>query len=162
MEKQISHAFGKDVYLLGKDEKDINYWLAAAQWDCDWYWGFGYVGTYYNNAPPSKAKDTRSHKWIKGSFLGRIEGAEYVHNIFDSKKIVEKTFTSEEGWTLSELLMTAYDLQAAAQLYHIGGSGVATNPLKNLLISPGEWKRINQVLLPAIFSEIHKILSPKS
>ena len=39
MKKQIEKVFGKKVFLLGKDEEGIRYWLEEPQWDCGWYWG---------------------------------------------------------------------------------------------------------------------------
>ncbi len=57
MQKQMDHAFNKDVYLLGKDSEGISYWLEAPSWDCGWYWGFGYVETYRSNRKPSTARD---------------------------------------------------------------------------------------------------------
>jgi hypothetical protein len=46
LSKRKSHAFGKDIYLIGKDKSGTNYWLESPSWDCDWYWGFGYIETY--------------------------------------------------------------------------------------------------------------------
>ena len=34
MGKVKSHAFGKDVFLLGADKDDRYYWLEAPKWDC--------------------------------------------------------------------------------------------------------------------------------
>jgi len=39
MNKQKSHAFGKDVYFLGVDKNGYNLRLEEASWDCNWYWG---------------------------------------------------------------------------------------------------------------------------
>ena len=49
MKKQTTTAFKKKIYLLGADAEGTKYWLEAPSWDCDWYWGFGYVETYTNN-----------------------------------------------------------------------------------------------------------------
>ena len=38
MEKKKSHAFGKDVYLLGTINGKMQ-WLEAPSWNCGWYWG---------------------------------------------------------------------------------------------------------------------------
>ena len=50
LNKKKIHVFGKDAYLLGKDDQGIQYWLESPSWDCDWYWGFGYVETYTNKS----------------------------------------------------------------------------------------------------------------
>ena len=62
MLKVKSHAFGKDIYLLGQDEQGINYWLEAPKWDCIWYWGFGYIESFTNNKYPHLSKDISSHQ----------------------------------------------------------------------------------------------------
>lgn len=31
------------LWYLGKDQYDTRYYLSAPRWDCDWYWGFGYI-----------------------------------------------------------------------------------------------------------------------
>ena len=71
--KNKSHAFNKDIYLLGSDSDGIKYWLEAPSWDCDRYWGFGYVETYTNNENPSLSKDIKSHSHIESSFMGKID-----------------------------------------------------------------------------------------
>ena len=48
MKKAVTTKFGKQVYLLGKNEEDRNVSLVKASWDCGWYWGFGYVQSYNN------------------------------------------------------------------------------------------------------------------
>jgi hypothetical protein len=159
---QIDHAFGKEVYLLGQDEYGTNYWLEEASWDCDWYWGFGYVETYYNNRLPSKSKGIDSHRHIDTSFIGKIDGhKEYVHNIFNCPLLTKTTFTESEGWKLSELFETFYTLQSTAKIYHIGGSNTATNPLSDVLKNTAAEDQINKGLLPRVFEEVYKILSPK-
>lgn len=46
LEKRIDSAFGKKVFLLGIDEYEQEYWLKESSWDCNWYWGFGYIFTF--------------------------------------------------------------------------------------------------------------------
>lgn len=160
--KEKSHAFKKDVYLLGMDSEGIRYWLEAATWDCGWYWGFGYVETYQNNRMPDKARDIDSHQHIDSGFTGKIDWkGEYIHNIFDCPVFTSTTFTSDEGWKLSELFKTFYTLKETAEMFHRGGASLTTNPLQGLLKNEAEEIRINKVLLPAVFAEIYNILEPK-
>jgi hypothetical protein len=145
IEKKIKNrANGKNAFLLGQDADGTQLWLEAASWDYNWYWGFGYVTT------------KNSHEHIDSCFM--IGNA----NLFNSERFAATTFTENEGWILSELFNTFYTLKATAELYHIGGSHVTTNPLADILKNDAEYERINKVLLPAIFAEIYKILSPKS
>ena len=163
MKKEKDHAFGKDVYLLGVDEFNDRYWLEAPSWDCEWYWGFGYVETYEENRKPSQAIDINSHQHIESNFLGKNNAKDrgYCHNIFDSKLLDKATFTEDEGWELSELFRQFYLLKSGAELFKNGTSGTA-----NIKIETGakrlKWqKTINEEILPKIFKQIIKILSPK-
>lgn len=171
LKKQKSHAFGKDVYLLGTGSDGIAYWLEAPRWDCGWYWGFGYVETYKDNRRPDKAKDIDSHQHIDSSFMGSVDvydtdkqvwkKGEYIHNIYDSPKFVNTTFSESEGWTLSELFATFYHFKKSAELFAKGGMHITTNPLASNLKNETLSKKINEKLIPAITTEIIKILSPQ-
>jgi hypothetical protein len=66
MNKRKSHAFNKDIYLLGKNRYGELVWLESPTWDCGWYWGFGYVETYTNNKRPDLARDISSHSHFDG------------------------------------------------------------------------------------------------
>jgi len=107
MKTKQSHAFRKDIYLLGVDTEGQNVWLEAPSWDCGWYWGFGYVERYTNNANPSKAKDITSHTHIDSEFKkgGKID----MNN-----GLVETTYTKEDGIRLNELFTEFYALKEGA------------------------------------------------
>lgn len=161
IKKQKSHAFKKDIYLLGEDEQGIKYWLEAPSWDCEWYWGFGFVETYTNNNDPSIAKDINSHQHIRG-FIGAQKKGEYINNLFDNPTFVKTTFIEDEGWTLTELFNTFYTLQKTAGIFNRGGSGTTTNPCQEILQNKELEDKINKELLPAIFKQIILILEPKN
>jgi hypothetical protein len=36
----------KQHYFLGKNHDNENVYLIEPSWDCNWYWGFGYIQTY--------------------------------------------------------------------------------------------------------------------
>jgi hypothetical protein len=61
-------------------------------------------------------------------------------------------------WEFAELFETFYKLQGIAEVYNRGGSHLTTNPCKDLIINQDEVKRINEVILPAIFEEIYRII----
>lgn len=154
LKKEKSHAFGKDVYLLGKDEDGIRYWLEAPSWDCGWYWGFGYIETYQENRSPEKARDIDCHSHAD-NFM-----CEYFTEWNGSKPILkESTFSEKEGWKLSELFRRFYTLKEAAGMFGRGGCHVSgtSEDLKRV-----EWaKEINEKLIPQTTSEILNILTPK-
>ena len=57
MEKRIVNWHGKKYYLLGINQEGKKEYLQEPSWDCDWYWGFGYVVEFSNNKNPEKSKD---------------------------------------------------------------------------------------------------------
>lgn len=168
--KQKSFAFRKDIYLLGWDADGINYWLEAPSWDCSWYWGFGYVETYTNNANPSKAKDINSHEHISG-FMGQQEEydsakgcfvkGKYIHNLIDCKKFARTTFDEKESWELSELFNQFYFLKDAAEHFKHGKCNTANSKVA-LWKDEAKAKEINEVLIPQVTARILEILSPAS
>ncbi len=139
LQKRISHAFGKDIFLLGVDANGENAWLEAPKWDCGWYWGFGYVERYTNNNNPEKAKDISSHTHID---------SEFKHNdvINVNKGLKQTTYTIEEGVKLNQLFTEFYVLQTIAAKEK--GNDLA--------------KKINDVDIPAKTKEILEILTPKN
>ena len=161
MKKKKSYAFGKDIYLLGKDENGTQYWLEAPSWDCGWYWGFGYVKTYTNNRRPDLSAHIASHQHIDSSFIGRV-GDEYIYNIFETPLLKGgTTFTEEEGWELSELFSQFYTLKKSAEFFYLGKSNTAPTTVKHDREKNKEiFEYINQTLMPPIFERIKEILTP--
>lgn len=171
--KQCDVAFNKNVYLLGSDKDGIKYWLEAPKWECNWYWGFGYVETYTKNSLPSRARDIDSHQHINSSFLGSTEvynhekgcfvKGEYISNIYESPNFIQTTFNKEEGWILSELFQEFYTVKKMAELLHREGAGITRSPLWDLFKNIKEYEtHINKVLIPAITAKIIEILTPNN
>lgn len=166
--KRQSQAFGKNVYLLGKDSEGIKYWLEAPKFECGWYWGFGYVETYQRNSDPQYAKDIDSHSHISG-LLGTQERydfdkscfvkGEYIHNLIDNNTFESTTFTEKESWELSELFTQFYILQKMAEFYHTGGAHMSTANIPTWK-DQTECDRINQTMIPVITKRIIEILTP--
>ena len=169
MEKQTSKAFGKKVYLLGKNEQGKLVWLEEASWDCGWNWGFGYIEIYTNNKRPDLARDINSHSHWSG-LIGKQEyydhakqcfrmGSDYIHHLNDNPDMVETTLTDKESWELADLMNTFYTLRDTAGLFHSGNShltSVSGLDLKN----EQQEEYINKELLPKVFNRVYEILSP--
>jgi len=158
MNKTKSHAFGKDVYLVGIDQYGDPVWLEAAKWDCDWYWGFGYMEVYTKKMNPANSHDISSHSHWNG-FIGKQDNGEYHHHINQTLK--QSVLTEKESWAVSDLMKSFYTLSEAAAVVGRGGSHL-TAPTSNVLVDKDMAERINTVLLPALFEEVYKILSPES
>lgn len=156
MEKRKANAFNEDVYLLGKDRAGILYWLAAASWDCDWYWGGGLVQTYTSNEYPERSKDINSWDHFDGLFFNNgYNGFESFNNFF-----IETPLNDKEIWTLCELMKSFYVARKYSDMLHIGGTHYTNNPAKETIKDEGEYKRINEIVIPAIMGEVYKLLSP--
>lgn len=154
MKKEISVRKGQTYYLLGKDKDGIKYWMPAASWDCDWYWGFGYVQSFTNNFRPNCAHDTTSHQHFSVFFGGPADCYKEFNDFF-----VEHPFTQSEVWTLLELMKSFYTLREYADMLYNGGAHMAKNPCKNTIKNDEERNRINKIVLPAVFEQVYSILS---
>lgn len=137
-----------EKYYMGKvDGKKI--FLSAPSWDCNWYWGFGYLGNrncHYHLDGIAKEKNLYDamieHFKEEFIFTANIEENEYSNKL----------------WVFCELVCTAYTLKETAEVLGRGGSHFTTNPCAELIKNPLEVERINCVLLPAIFNQLKEIL----
>jgi hypothetical protein len=154
MKKRKSRAFGKDIYFLGCDSDGTRYWLEAACWDCEWYWGGGYVETYTNNSSPEKSRDIKSHQHFDGLFFkGNKCGYDEFKTFFAAHP-----FTDSEVWKICELMRAFYIARHYSDMLHCGGAHYTTNPARDVIKSTEEYDRINKSVIPAIMEELYKIL----
>jgi len=168
MEKQINQAFGKKVFLLGKKKTGEFIWLEQATWDCEWYWGFGYIETYTNNQHPELSRDINSHShWSelvgKQEYYDHEKGCtrtrpDYVHHLNVNPDIAETVLTEKESWELADLMQSYYTLKDTAGLYHSGNSHLTTTGID--LKNKEQEDYINKVLMPKIFNRVYEILTP--
>lgn len=136
--------------LLGKSKKYKEaIYLYTPTFDCDWCWGFGYLGN--NNCHYHLS----SYQQEFGSSLARNM------NMFDALKedyvLCPALQNATNLWAFCELFKTAYALGEVAQIYNRGGSHYSNNPCKELLKNKEQYEHINFVLLPALFKEIDKL-----
>jgi hypothetical protein len=153
MEKKTLKAFGKTVWLLGKDKDGINYWLEEPSWDCDWYWGFGYVETYEDNKSPDKAKDISSHQHFDGLFL---DGPKCARDMFKDF-FVETPLSDDEIWELVDYMKTFYTLKSVAELFKHGYSWQTSRAKMDEIQRDEQNDLVNKVWLPEVFKRITKI-----
>lgn len=158
LEKRVSKAFGKKIYLLGTFEDGHNFWLKEPTWDCGWYWGFGYVSTYQSHQHYDglcfKKYEYYDHK--KGCF----QQGEYIHKLSDRPDVVACSLIEREQWILSDLMKMAYTLKKTAELYRQGNAYLTSHDLVPQLKRPDREKEINEIELPTIFAQIAKLLTP--
>lgn len=75
-----------------------------------------------------------------------------LHEDYQLNPRIEK-----ELWVFCELCLTAYSLRETAEIYHRGGSRMTSNPCSDIIENDAEYRRINWVVLPAIFDKINEI-----
>ena len=158
MKKRKSRAFGKDVYLLGKDKCNKLHWLQQPEFECGWYWGLGYVRSFTNNLSPKDSRDIVSHQHFDGLFL---EGSPLKAYSGAFKEFFPETvLTDNEIWMLLELMRSAYTAKKYAEMLYVGGSHFTRNPVSEIIKCKEEYDRINQEIIPALMGQVAQLLSP--
>lgn len=144
--------------LLGSKDKE-KFWLTPPSFDCLWSWDFGYVG------------NRNCHMHIDNPFVGKIdyynhesntwEQTDYIHNLYDSPALDNTTFSSSEGWQLSDLFKQFYLLQKMAEFAHREKPGchITTSPVNHGSLK-SLYKKLNTIMIPKVILKILEILSP--
>ena len=155
MNKKVITWHGKKYYLLGVDKYGNKRWLEEAHWDCDWYWGFGYVETFTNNPRPELSVDISEHTHFDSLFLSKCTALDSWKSLFKDSVLSEN-----EIWQLLELMQTFYTAKSWATTVYLGGSHYTTNCLSDVIKDDKEYNRINKVVIPAIINKVYDLLSP--
>ncbi len=158
MKKRKSHAFGKDCYLLGKGKDGLYYWLEKAKWDCDWYWGLGYIKSYTNSKCPECSKDIFSHRHFDTLFL-KCNSTHKIYVDAWNDFFEESVLTEKEVWTLMELMKTAYLTREYSDMLFRGSSGISSNTAESIIKNDTEYERINDIVIPEIMKRVYNLLS---
>lgn len=131
------------LYVGNHDGERI--YLSRPSFDCNWYWGFGYLG------------NRNCHYHLDG--IGKHENINFHDALlkhFGDSFIVK----GADLWKFAEIVLTIYKLKSAAQMFHLGGSHMTTNPGAAML-KKTEWEtELNEILIPAQILELYKILQP--
>jgi hypothetical protein len=147
----LPKAIKRNMYFLGLDADNVAYYLKAPSWDCDWYWGFGYIQGYRKNIIADGYHESHQHA---DNFL-----SEWFTEWNGSQPILTETsFTEKEGWILTELFRQFYQFREMAELYYRGNMHVTSSSLD--WTDKAEAERINKEVIPKITNEILKILTP--
>ena len=152
MKKQVINKFGKKYYLLGvRKEDNEEVWLEQANWDCEWYWGLGYVEVFNKNYT-----DIDEHTHFDSLFLKKDVYDSFI-NYFE-----ETTLTEREIWQLLENMKELYILRKYSDFLHIGGAHVTESKIKELIKNEDEYKRINTLVIPTILDKVYKMLGEEN
>lgn len=112
----------KTILLGRKDNESI--FITKHSWDCNWYWGFGYLGN-------------RNHHFHLESLLGAETS---VDAIFSSS-----IFNQRQWWIIRDLFIQAYALKKAAAVFRHGGYQT-TNALTRMVVNPVMEAEMNKCL----------------
>lgn len=131
-------------YYLGISKEDnVKVYLEKESWDCNWYWGFGYVTSKY--------------------FSIHFDTLFLEENIFDSFKefFIETPLTDNQIWKLLGYMKEYYVMKNYAELLQYGNhiTGKAECILQDKYIDKNneEVERINKVILPDLFKKIENL-----
>jgi len=124
--------------FLGKTESEIIY-LYKHSWECDWYWGMGYVGNLNNHYHFEK----------------------FISNETDPKKIfpMGTNLTQSDWWVLRDLFIQAYALKHVAEIYQFGGNQVE-NSITRKIISEEKAAIANsdlKIILDTIWDYLYEV-----
>jgi len=92
---------------LGKIEGTGPIYLSEHSWDCDWYWGFGYLGN----------KDCHFHIYSLIDHPGHYDPE--WHQV--DKHFDETWLTQDQWWILRDLFIQAYAIRKCADSMLYGG-----------------------------------------
>lgn len=97
-------------------------YLEKHEWSCDWYWSFGWIGN----------KNLHMH------FEAFLADNLYADELFETTNI-----TNNEWWVIRDLMVQAYALQKAAEVYRCGGGQTTKAGITNILTDADKTKVLN-------------------
>ena len=101
-------------------------YLDKHEWDCGWYWGFGYIGN----------KDLHCH--FNDTFLKSTD-------IFPSTHF-KSNLTDNQWWIVRDLFVQAYALKKCAEVYRYGGHQTTAQGTTDLIRDDEMCTRLNSDL----------------
>ncbi len=122
--------------------------LRRPSWDCNWYWGFGYLG---NNS---------CHFHL--NTLDVLDSGLSNKNMFDQLKLFfgdSLTIKDDKAlWKFCEIVRTIYSLKESAEVFGRGGSHFTSNPDAKSIKNPELVTHINEVLIPMQIRTLYQVL----
>ena len=149
------------VFFGTRKEDSRRIYLELPTWDCDWYWSFGYLGNakehYHLSGYQSKQRFFTNED---GKLVVLTEKRNMCMRdcLLEDYNLNPLLIEDEHTlWTFCELALTAYQLKETAEVLGRGGSHMTTNPCENIIKDEDMVKKINTVMLPAVFKQIEKL-----
>lgn len=157
LEKKVITWHGKKHWLIGADNIGQEHYLEEASFDCDWYWGWGYVHVFSNQKNPSNSADILEH-WHFSKFFEQPR-----KNCYDVFKefFKETVLADNEIWLLIDYMYSFYTLKKSAELFHSGNSHYTSKASIDELKNPEIEEYINTEAIPAIIKKVDILLGGK-
>lgn len=153
VEKKERTYCGKRAFFVGKGRDGLFYYLSEPTWDCGWYWGCGYLMGFSQNKV--KESNMHVHTHIDSTLFMKHEDAYDAYKDF----FETTTLTDDELWKFLDYCSSMYKLKDMSSLMHLGYSNYTSRvdcKIKSIPI----YDQINDEMLPSIFTEMYKLLSP--
>lgn len=157
LQKQTKMIWGQKNYLLGVDKEGTKYFLVAPSWDCNWYWGFGYIQTYTNNRCPEKSIDINLLTHWDLEFIYKNKGDQEAFQEFFYNSVL----TKDELFLLTDYMKTFYTLKEMAEICRHGYSWQTEKAKIPELVKKDWEEEINHQILPVLFEKIDLLLSER-
>lgn len=146
MKKQIINKLDSTYFLLGTNKDGEKVYLEKSTFDCNWYWGIGYLETFnrsYTDISSLFHADTTILSWD--------EFNEYFE---------ETVLTRNEIWQFLELMRTLYTLRKMSDTIYQGGSHYTINEVEQALLKEYQpmYDKINNETIPTLLNEVYKLL----
>jgi len=129
----------KVLCALGVKDGRTEY-LYDFSWDCDWYWGGGYVGNKH------------FHHHFDHLVSGNINMFDGFKRYYDSTKL-----SDEQLWRLCDLMKQFYSHRESADCFQWGG-GYTSSDRNHEEINPELAKSLNEQIEKYIIPEVRKLL----
>lgn len=131
---------------LGLNQDDEPVYMDRPSWDCDWYWGFGYIGN----------KNFHTH-------LNHLGSSHLYNNIKEYFKEFVLFDNDEDLWVFCEIVNNIYILRNTAELFYTGSSNMIYRPnLVDMIKNKSIAHDINSRLIPQLIDELYKVLQYES
>lgn len=158
--------YKKHFFGTRKDD-DAKIYIDGPEWQCGWYWSFGYLGNarehYHLSGYQSKSHflklEDGSHKLLTEKRNKCMYDCLKEDYDLNPKLLEGKSDYANNLWTFCELALSAYALKETAEVLGRGGSHMTSNPCQDVIKNNEEVKRINGVVLPAIFDAIEELFN---
>lgn len=146
----LSNIGGKDRVFLGTHKgTNEKIYLSKPSFDCEWYWGFGYLGNKdchyhlsdYDNKDRLLYND--SEETVLVTEKRNINMYDALLADYNLSPAIEKNL-----WVFCELALSIYTLKDCAELFSQGGSHMTTNPDRSKLKSTTMYDRLTYDLIP--------------